>query len=423
MAAALSVAAASWALAQPMSPVRIPDPETAAMEPRVREKILRHRRLVAEDHGSAESWGSLGKTFQAHGLEAEAEESYARAAELDPADFRWPYLRATALKNVRPDDALEAVDRALHLHPDYPAAHLLAAELLERAGDPEAALDRYHRALDAAPDSAAAALGIGQQLMQRGELEAARGRFERAAALEPRAGPVQAALAQLYNRLGDGEAARAAAAAARDLPGMVPADDPVLAEVWSEAVSKRGYEAQALRAEAAADIAGAEAVYERLLALNPGDPDLLYNFGNLYVRTRDFERAVRRYEGALEARADHLAARVNLGNALLMLGRREEAAVQLQRALEHDPADPDAHRTLGGLFAYQGDNDRAIRHYRAVLERTPQDGEVHRDLAIVLAAEGAFAGAWEHVESAEKLGAPPSPSFLLTLQSAFPRPH
>ena len=393
------------------------------MEPQVQEKISRHRLLVAEDPGSAESWGSLGKTFQAHGLEEEAEASYSQAEDLDPTDFRWPYLRATALKNVRPDDALEAVDRVLHLHPDYPPVQLLAAELLERSGSPDLALDRYRRALDAAPDSAAAEFGIGQLLMQRGELAAARGHLERAAALEPRAGPVQAALARLYTRQGDDEAARRAAAAARELPGTVPAGDPLLAEVWSEAVSNRGYEQQALRAEAAGDITEAEAVYERLLALSPGDPDLLYNSGNLYVRTRQFEEAVERYEAAIEARPGHVAARVNLGNALLMLGRRDEASAQLEVALEHAPADADAHRTLAGLFAYRGDNDRAIRHYRAVLDRSPQDGAVHRDLAIVLAAEGEFAAAWAHVESAEKFGAPPSPSFLLTLQSAFPRPR
>ena len=392
------------------------------MEAPVREKIAQQRRLVAENRESADAWGSLGKTFHAHGLEPEADQAYHRAEELDPADFRWPYLRAATLKNIRPKDALRTVDRASRLDPDYPPAHLLAAELLERGGDPDAGLDRYRRALKAAPDSALAELGVGRLLMRRGELDSAREHLERAAALAPRAGPVQAELARLYNRQGDTEAARGAGTASRQLPDLVLVDDPLLTEVWDESVSARGTQERALRAEAAGDITEAEAVYERLLALNPGDPDLLYNSGNLYVRTRRFEEAVQRYGAAIEARPGHVAARVNLGNALLMLGRRDEASAQLEIALEHAPADADAHRTLAGLFAYRGDNDRAIRHYRAVLERNPQDGAVHRDLAIVLAAEGEFAAAWKHVESAEKLGAPPSPSFLLTLQSAFPRP-
>ena len=393
------------------------------MEPRVQEKISRHRLLVAEDPDSAESWGSLGKTFQAHGLEEEAEASYSQAEDLDPTDFRWPYLRATALKNVRPDDALEAVDRVLHLHPGYPPVQLLAAELLERSGSPDLALDRYRRALEAAPDSAAAELGVGRLLMRRGELDLAREHLERAAALAPRAGPVQAELARLYTRQGDAAAARGAGAASRQLPDLVPVDDPLLTEVWDESVSARGTQERALRAEAAGRFEEAERLYERLLAIRPGEPDTLYNFGNLYVRTRRFEEAARRYAETLEVRPEHVGARVNLGSALLMLGRRDEAMDHLQRALEHAPSDADAHRTLAGLFAYRGDNDPAIRHYRAVLDQNPQDGAVHRDLAIVLAAEGEFAAAWEHVESAEKLGAPPSPSFLLTLESAFPRPR
>ena len=178
------------------------------MEALVREKIARQRRLVAENRESADAWGSLGKTFQAHGLEEEAEASYSQAEELDPTDFRWPYLRAATLKNIRPQDALRTVDRASRLNPDYPPAHLLAAELLERGGDPDAGLDRYRRALKAAPDSSVAELGVGRLLMRRGELDSARAHLERAAALAPRAGPVQAELARLYNRQGDAEAAR-----------------------------------------------------------------------------------------------------------------------------------------------------------------------------------------------------------------------
>ena len=393
------------------------------MEPQVREKVARHRDLVAADAGSAEAWGALGRTFQAHGLEPEAEAAYARAEDLDPTDFRWSYLRGAALKNIRPVDALTAAERAAELNPGYAPVHLLAAELLESAGSAEAAMDRYRRALETAPDSASAELGIGRLLLRRGELEAARERLERAAALAPRAGPVHAELARLYARQGDADAARAAAEAARELPDLVPVDDPLLTEVWDAAVSARGTQQRALRAEAAGDFEAAEALYDHLLGLQPGDPDILYNFGNLYVRTRRFGEAAELYEEALAARPEHVAARVNLGSALLMLGRRDEAMDHLLRALEDDPADPDANRTLGGLFAYRGENAAAIRHYRAVLEHDPQDGPVHRDLAIVLAAEGEFANAWEHVATAERLGSPPNADFLLRLQAALPRPR
>ena len=412
----------SGAVAQPERSVRIPDPDTAAMEPQVRERIARQRGLVAEDPGSPAAWGALGRTFQAHGLEADAEEAYLRAEGLDPQNFRWPYLRATALRNIRPEDALAAAGRAAELNPGYAPVHLLAAELLESAGRAEAAMDRYRRALETAPDAALAELGIGRLLLRRDELEAARERLERAAALAPRAGPVRAQLARLHTRLGETEAARRAARAARDLPDLVPVDDPLLTEVWDAAVSARGTQQRALRAEAAGDLEAAEALYGHLLGLQPGDPDILYNFGNLYVRTRRFGEAAELYVEALAARPEHVAARVNLGSALLMLGRRDEAMDHLLRALEHDPADPDANRTLGGLFAYRGDNAAAIRHYRAVLARDPQDGPVHRDLAIVLAAEGEFAAAWEHVAAAERLGSPPNADFLLRLQAALPRP-
>ena len=92
-----------------------------------------------------------------------------------------------------------------------------------------------------------------------------------------RAGPVLAELARLYARQGDADAARAAAEAARELPDLVPVDDPLLTEVWDAAVSARGTQQRALRAEAAGDFETAEALYDRLLGLQPGDPDILYN--------------------------------------------------------------------------------------------------------------------------------------------------
>ncbi len=420
--AAVLIAAASAVSAQPEPAVPIPDPDTAAMEPQVREKIARRRGLVAGDPRSPEAWGALGKTFQAHGLEPEADAAYGRAEALDPGDFRWPYLRAAALRNIRPEDALTAAGRAAGLHPGYAPVHLLAAELLEGAGDAEAAMDRYRQALEAAPGSALAELGIGRLLLRRGELEAARERLERAAALAPRAGPIQAGLARLHARDGDTEAARRAARAARDLPDLVPVDDPVLTGVWDESVSARGYHERALRAEAAGAVEEAEALYEDLLELRPGEPDILYNFGNLYVRTRRFGEAAARYREALEALPEHVPARVNLGSALLMLGRRDEAEHELLRALEHDPLDPDANRTLAALFAYRGDNEAAIRHYRALLDSDPTDGAAHRDLAIVLAAEGDFAAAREHAEAAERLGSPPPRDLLRRLGAARPQP-
>lgn len=393
------------------------------MEPLVAAAIERHRARVAAAPDSAAEWGAFGRVLHAHGLDEEGAVAYARAGALDPADFRWPYLEGAALKHVAPAEALSAARRAARQNPAYAPAHLLLAELTERTGDSGAALRAWRRALEADPDAALAELGIGRLLLAGGDAEGAAPHLERAASIAPRARPTQAALARLRQAEGNVESARALAAAARALPAEVPVDDPLLLEVWDAAVSVRGVQRRALRAEAAGDTASAEALYDRLLAENPGMPDLRFNFGNFLRRAGRLEDAVRHYEAALDLAPDHVAARVNLGNTLLLLGRRDEARVQLEAALERDPEDPDAHRTLGGLAAYRGDNERAIRHYRAVLAREPGAGEVHRDLAVVLAAEGEFALAWQHVARAEDLGSPPSRDFLFRLEAAHRRPR
>ncbi len=421
-AAAVVLALALSAAASAAQEGAVPDPPTAGMETPVAEAIAARRLAVASAPESASAWGDLGRVLHAHGLEMEAAASYRRATTLDPADFRWPYLRAAALRHLRPRAALAAAGRAIELEPGYAPAHLLAAELLERAAEAGPALEAWRAALAAAPDSALAELGVGRMLLAAGEIEAAAPRLERAAALAPRARPVQAELARLRRQQGRPEAARRLAAAAGDLPADVPVEDPLLVEVWDTAVSVRGIEQRALRAEGEGDFEGAELLYERLAEQNPTAPDVHFNHGNFLVRSGRLEDAVARFEAALRIAPDHVPARVNLGSALLLLGRRHDAARQLEAALERDPGDPDAHRTLAGLRAYRGENERAIRHFRAVLDHDPAAAEVHRDLAIVLAAEGHFESAWEHVARAEALGAPPPSGFLLRLQAAHPRP-
>lgn len=397
----------------------IPDPPTDTMEPQVRAKISRLRRAVAASSRSSSAWGTLGKTFHAHGLEEEAELSYRRAAEIDPKEFRWPYLRAVVLKNTRTEEALAQAVRAAVLNPSYVPAHLLAAELLERANEPEEAMARYEK-VASETRSAQAELGLGRLLMLRGELDAAFEHLQLAAEYQPRVGSVHAALARLHARRGERAMAEQASKKARTLPARIGVDDPVMTEVSDEAVSSRGYEQRALRAEASGEPGEAERLYERLLELRPDEADILYNFGNLYVRQRRFQEAIARYVEALDARPDHVPARVNLGNALAMLGKLGEATAHLQMALDDAPADSDAHRTLGRIFAYRGDYASAIGHYRAVLEIAPTDGEVHRDLAIALAREGEFAAAWTHVEAAHTLGVQLPEEFLAKLRAVHP---
>ena len=287
------VAAAGFLVRSQRPPAPVPEPDLSAMEAQVAETIEEARGAVTESPRSAEAWGRLGMVFQAHELFSEAAGSYAVAFELAPEDARWPYLKAQCHKDLREIDAArEAVASAVRLNPSYAPHFVLAAELEELDNDPGAAVAFYRKAIEADASCAPAHFGVGR-LVLTDDADEAREHLERAAALAPSAGAVQATLARLYRRQGDREAALRSAALARTLHPEVPLDDPVMAAVGNEAESVVGLQTRAVEAEARGDVAGAEALLRRMIALRPDEPNLYYNLGNNLSRQGRLDEAER----------------------------------------------------------------------------------------------------------------------------------
>lgn len=204
----------------------LPDVDLSRIEPRAAERIRERQEQVELHPRSPEAWGNLGMTLHSERLVLEAAESYERAIELEPADFRWHYLRAHALAELDPERALEALDRALAIDPDYAAAYILQARLLEERGETGSARALYEKALELEPRSAAAAFGAGRLSLEEGDLEKARELLEQAAGHD-NAAPIHEALADLYRRLGDEDRARREEALAEQAEKEIEPLDPI----------------------------------------------------------------------------------------------------------------------------------------------------------------------------------------------------
>jgi predicted Zn-dependent protease len=66
---------------------------------------------------------------------------------------------------------------------------------------------------------------------------------------------------------------------------------------------------------------------------------LLTTLGTQAARQNDFPTAIAQYRRALAASPDHLPARANLGNALLVSGRVDEAIDEYRAVLHRNPDD------------------------------------------------------------------------------------
>ncbi len=144
-AAGVAVAYVVWWWATREGPVPdIPRPGPSAFtEPEVQMDVSGAARRVELEPRSAAAWGEYGIVLRAYRQHAEADRCFQVAADLDPADGRWPYLLGTHLADTDPAAAVGWLERAARgAVPDAARETVQArlAETLIAAGQPADAL-------------------------------------------------------------------------------------------------------------------------------------------------------------------------------------------------------------------------------------------------------------------------------------------
>jgi predicted TPR repeat methyltransferase len=82
------------------------------------------------------------------------------------------------------------------------------------------------------------------------------------------------------------------------------------------------------------ELAGSVAAYQRALAINPHYAEGHSNLGSVLRESGDLESAVASYRRALELNADHAGVHFNLGTALIEQGKPDEGETEYRRAAE-----------------------------------------------------------------------------------------
>ncbi len=119
---------------------------------------------------------------------------------------------------------------------------------------------------------------------------------------------------------------------------------------------------RALDCEDRHQFAEAAACYRQAIALDPADPILRFNLGNVLYRQQELEGAAACFGEALARDPDYAEAWNNLGNALNELQRYEDAADALQQAVRLIPSYADAHFNLAEVLTRLDRPHDAQRH-------------------------------------------------------------
>jgi tetratricopeptide (TPR) repeat protein len=179
------------------------------------------------------------------------------------------------------------------------------------------------------------------------------------------------------------------------------------------------------------------AEYRKVLQLDPEMVEALYNVGNEFYRTRDYDRAAKSFENAIKVDPTHLKSYNNLGIVLTDIGQPKKAikvltrvtaidpgyvkawislglayyaveqypkaAMTFKEALRINPESADAYTNLGNTYTVQQLYPEAVEAYRKALLLNGEDANTHYNLGTTYARMGRTNDAAIQLETLEML--------------------
>ena len=335
-AQALAPAAFEWHYLEALVLQRLAQPELAVTA--LRDALRREPSYLPARVKLAEALLDAGSLDESRALFAElTDPACAPAVQFG--------LGTIAAREGRQAEAIERLERAVTLFPEFGAAHYALARAYRAAGrreDAEAALAK-HAAFGARwpaiPDPVAAAVAAVRDdagaLVQRGVKQAASGdvdaaiaSHEAALALNPSFAQAHANLIALYGRVRN----------------------------WPKA----------------------EEHYRAVVALAVNVADAHYDYGVLLGLQERWDAAADAYRLALDLNPQHAQARNNLGQILERQGKAGLATDEYQRAADSQPTLRIARFNLARMLIARGEPDRAAAELARITE--PRDAEAPRYL-------------------------------------------
>ncbi len=141
---------------------------------------------------------------------------------------------------------------------------------------------------------------------------------------------------------------------------------------------------EALECENQGDYRGAVHAYERAIEIEPEDPILHFNLGNVLYASQELTAAERLFRRAVELDSEYVEAWNNLGTVLAESDQYDESILALRHALNVFPLYADAHFNLGDILSATGQRQDAQVHWRKYLQldpRSPWADDVRQRLA------------------------------------------
>jgi hypothetical protein len=137
----------------------------------------------------------------------------------------------------------------------------------------------------------------------------------------------------------------------------------------------------------------------RALTLQPGNPAISSNLGEVCRTLGRLDEAIAAFQRALQIQPDLADVHANLARALNEQGRLSEAVAASRRALELDAALPEAHLNLANALVDLGHFDEALAAYERALKCRPDFELAKFNESLLLLLRGEYERAWPLYEA------------------------
>jgi len=186
---------------------------------------------------------------------------------------------------------------------------------------------------------------------------------------------------------------------AANIPEFVPLPADSIAQIKEQFLDAYSFLRAGMANERTGNYPGAVRAYERGLAVEPENVELLNSLGFALFQQGKSEEAVVALEKALAIDPKHWKAHNNMALASIDIGELELAEAHYRESLAIEPQ-PAIYNDLGFVLERQGMPEAAAEAYRNALELDPQSASAHYNLGASLVRGGEFAEAEGHLRAA-----------------------
>ncbi|HEY0330286.1 MAG TPA: tetratricopeptide repeat protein [Rhodopseudomonas sp.] len=276
--------------------------------------------------------------------------------------------------------ARQQLAATISLEPTNAEAHANLGALLIEAGHRAAAVAAYEAALTLRPRRPAALVGLGKALAELGLFDLAIDAYRDVLAAEPDHPSATADLAALLD-----DTSTTTSRQQRIERPLGDDDRRVLCDALF---------VQGVRHHRDNAVDRSITSFDCVLTLDPDHVNTLCNLGALERDRGHHDRALGLLRHAVGLAPEFVAARLALGDTLLVSGRADEAIAQFREALDRAPLNDAVHASLALGFRATGDFGAAISHFeQAVLINRQQSAEFYLALGQTLIATNQLPGA------------------------------